>query len=131
MHVPTRHPARVGLHGGERGAAGFVADRGTGGSGRGASRDDRVAAARGVVADELFGRTGSGIRRRGDGTKEFVRLYLAMLAFGGVIWAVRVLGRWTLRMEAMGFGDVTLMAMIGTYMGWQASLVVFFLAPLA
>lgn len=50
---------------------------------------------------------------------------------GGVIWAVRIIGRWALRMEAMGFGDVTLMAMIGTFIGWQASLVVFFIAPLA
>jgi hypothetical protein len=29
----------------------------------------------------------------------------------------------------MGFGDVTLMAMIGTYLGWQTALMVFFLAP--
>ena len=31
----------------------------------------------------------------------------------------------------MGFGDVTLMMMIGTLLGWQACLIVFFLAPLA
>lgn len=50
---------------------------------------------------------------------------------GGVIWAVRIIGHWALRVEAMGFGDVTLMAMIGSTLGWQASLIVFFLAPLA
>lgn len=48
----------------------------------------------------------------------------------GLVWAVRIIGTLALRREAMGFGDVTLMAMIGTFVGWQPALVVFFLAPL-
>jgi hypothetical protein len=31
----------------------------------------------------------------------------------------------------MGFGDVTLVAMMGTLMGWQGALILFVLAPLA
>lgn len=50
---------------------------------------------------------------------------------GGMIWAVRLIGFFALKKEAMGFGDVTLMAMAGTFMGWQPSLVIFFLAPFA
>jgi leader peptidase (prepilin peptidase) / N-methyltransferase len=56
---------------------------------------------------------------------------VGMAASGGLIWMVRVIGYAILRREAMGFGDVTLMAMIGAMLGWQSSVVIFFLAPLA
>ncbi|MGA2065202.1 MAG: prepilin peptidase [Thermoguttaceae bacterium] len=49
---------------------------------------------------------------------------------GGIVWIIRVLGFLVLRREAMGFGDVTLLAMIGAMLGWQAAVLVFFLAPL-
>lgn len=42
-----------------------------------------------------------------------------ILVGGGMIWAVRILGRLMTGREAMGFGDVTLMAMIGSFLGWQ------------
>lgn len=56
---------------------------------------------------------------------------VGLVASGGLVWAVRIIGKATLGREAMGFGDVTLMAMIGTFLGWQACLIVFFLAPFA
>jgi len=56
---------------------------------------------------------------------------VGLAAGGGIIWLVRIIGRYALRKEAMGFGDVTLMAMIGSFLGWQACLFVFFLAPFA
>lgn len=56
---------------------------------------------------------------------------VGLAAGGGIVWAVRVIGSATLKKEAMGFGDVTLMMMIGALVGWQAALVIFFLAPLA
>jgi prepilin signal peptidase PulO-like enzyme (type II secretory pathway) len=49
---------------------------------------------------------------------------------GGIVWAVRLIGSAALRREAMGFGDVTLMMMLGTFLGWQACLVAFFLSPM-
>lgn len=48
---------------------------------------------------------------------------------GGIVWTVRIIGHWILGREAMGFGDVILMAMIGSFLGWQATVVAFFLAP--
>jgi leader peptidase (prepilin peptidase) / N-methyltransferase len=54
---------------------------------------------------------------------------VGMAGGGAVIWAVRVIGAAVLRREAMGFGDVTLMSMIGAFLGWQACLMIFFVAP--
>jgi leader peptidase (prepilin peptidase) / N-methyltransferase len=48
---------------------------------------------------------------------------------GGIIWLIRLIGGAVLKREAMGFGDVTLMAMIGAFVGWQPVLIVFFMAP--
>lgn len=53
-----------------------------------------------------------------------------MLCAGGIVWVVRILGHHILRREAMGFGDVLLMAMIGAFLGWQPCLVIFFFAPI-
>ncbi|MHC4179140.1 MAG: prepilin peptidase [Planctomycetota bacterium] len=42
---------------------------------------------------------------------------------------IRIIGAAVLKKEAMGFGDVTLMAMIGAFLGWQTGLIIFFMAP--
>jgi len=56
---------------------------------------------------------------------------VGLAASGGIVWAVRLIGAAALRKEAMGFGDVTLMMMIGAFLGWQAGLILFFIAPFA
>ncbi len=58
-----------------------------------------------------------------------VTALVGMIAAGGIIWAVRVVGSQALSREAMGFGDVTLMSMIGAFLGWQPAMVIFFVAP--
>jgi prepilin signal peptidase PulO-like enzyme (type II secretory pathway) len=70
---------------------------------------------------------------RGDDERWIALLsaLVGMAAGGGMIWAVRLVGTAVLKREAMGFGDVTLMAMIGAFLGWQPCVMVFFLAPLA
>lgn len=60
-----------------------------------------------------------------------VAVSVAGAAMGaGMIWGVQVIGRKVLRRDAMGDGDVILMAMIGSYVGWQAVVMIFFLAPM-
>lgn len=53
-----------------------------------------------------------------------------LIVGGGLTWLVRVLSGLLLGQEALGFGDVTLMAMIGSFIGWQPVVLVFLLAPL-
>ncbi len=60
---------------------------------------------------------------------------LAWSGVGAVIGAgltalIRKVAEWVLGRPAMGFGDVTLMAMIGAFLGWQATVIAFFIAPL-
>ena len=52
-----------------------------------------------------------------------------LIVGGGIVWLVRIAGFWVLKQEAMGFGDVVLMAMIGSVVGWQPVTVIFFIAP--
>lgn len=40
----------------------------------------------------------------------------------GIIWALGVVGRAIFRKEAMGFGDVKLMALVGGILGWKLAL---------
>lgn len=52
------------------------------------------------------------------------------LAGAGSVWIVRQIGFLVLKQEAMGFGDVVLMGMIGSVIGWQPVLAVFMFAPM-
>jgi leader peptidase (prepilin peptidase)/N-methyltransferase len=54
---------------------------------------------------------------------------VGFLAGAGLTQAVRKTFGFLLRREAMGFGDVTLMGMIGGFLGWQAAVLTFFIAP--
>ncbi|MFO0904822.1 MAG: A24 family peptidase [Pirellulales bacterium] len=67
----------------------------------------------------------------GEWWRSLLSALLGMASGGAIVWAVRAVFGAVLGQEAMGFGDVTLMAMIGAFLGWQSTLVTFFLAPFA
>ncbi len=48
---------------------------------------------------------------------------------GGVVWATRIAGSVAFGKEAMGLGDVHLMAAVGAVLGWLTPTVAFFVAP--
>jgi len=49
----------------------------------------------------------------------------------GLLWLVAVLGEWMFKQEAMGGGDIKMMAMVGAFVGWQGVLLTIFLGALA
>lgn len=65
------------------------------------------------------------------GGDHWAGLLTALIGLGvaaGMIWATRIGASSALGREAMGFGDVTLMAMAGSWLGWQACLLACVLA---
>ena len=55
--------------------------------------------------------------------------FLGILAGGGSLFALGVIGELIFKKEAMGGGDVKLLAMIGAFVGWEIAILVFFIAP--
>ena len=58
------------------------------------------------------------------------RSVVGLLAGGGVLYLTGMLGDFLFKKESMGGGDVKLMAMAGTILGWKAVILAFFIAPL-
>lgn len=59
-----------------------------------------------------------------------IRSFAGLLAGGGIIWAIGILGKAIFHKEAMGGGDVKLMAMVGSFLGIKLTLFTIFLGSL-
>ena len=68
----------------------------------------------------------------GDQPSQFVQAITASLAGyligGGVVWTIRILGTLAFGREAMGIGDVHMLAAVGAVLGWEDPIWIFFLA---
>lgn len=60
----------------------------------------------------------------------FIWSLSGLVTGAGLMWAARSAAFLILGVPAIGFGDVTLMAMIGAFMGWQPTLCALAIAPL-
>ncbi len=59
----------------------------------------------------------------------FLASLIGIFVSGGLIFLCGVFGKLIFRKDAMGFGDVKLMGMIGGFLGWKIAVATFFLAP--
>ncbi len=87
----------------------------------------------GMIIGLAMGTIVKGIRPEPSGANSIFEAFgvglLGLVVTGGLVWLVRIVAGFIARREAMGFGDVTLMAMIGSFLGWQAGVLTFFLGP--
>lgn len=65
------------------------------------------------------------------GQPSIVEAVIGLVVGGGVLWIVAIVGTWAFRKEAMGGGDIKMLAMIGAFLGWKGALLTIFLGALA
>ena len=59
----------------------------------------------------------------------FLNSFLGILAGGGSLYLLGFLGEVIFKKQAMGGGDIKLLAMVGAFIGWKLTILAFFLAP--
>ncbi len=65
-----------------------------------------------------------------SGWDSFVIAAVGALVGFGLLYVVAVAGTWFFKQEAMGGGDIKMMAMVGTFVGWKGVLLTVFLGAL-
>ena len=85
-----------------------------------------------IIPDEFtFGGLAIGLllALRG-GTDGLLSALLGAIVGFGLLYAVAVVGKWMFKEDAMGGGDIKMMAMVGAFVGWKGVLLTIFLGAL-
>jgi leader peptidase (prepilin peptidase) / N-methyltransferase len=64
------------------------------------------------------------------GWQGFLQALIGAAVGFGLLFAVGLVGRWMFREEAMGGGDIKMMAMVGSFVGWKGVLLTIFAGAL-
>lgn len=85
-----------------------------------------------IIPNEFtYGGLAIGLLLSAAGGVEAVLAALIGAAVGfAILWIVGVAGKWAFKEEAMGGGDIKMMAMVGAFVGWQGVLLTVFLGAL-
>ena len=86
-----------------------------------------------IIPDEFtWGGLVIGVVLSAAGGFHSVLLALIGAAAGfAILWLVGTLGTWAFKEDAMGGGDIKMMAMVGAFVGWEGVLLTIFLGALA
>ncbi|MEK6609356.1 MAG: prepilin peptidase, partial [Gemmatimonadota bacterium] len=85
-----------------------------------------------IIPDEFsLGGLGAGIglSLAPDGLSPVQSVVGAALGFG-LMWGAGAVGKWWAKRDAMGGGDLKMMAMVGSFLGWRGVLLTLFLGSL-
>lgn len=85
-----------------------------------------------LIPDELsLGGTAAGfLLSMAPGPPTVPESAIGSIVGGGLLWLVAIVGSMALGREAMGGGDIKMMAMLGAFLGWQGALLTVFLGAL-
>ncbi|MFH1460356.1 MAG: A24 family peptidase [Candidatus Omnitrophota bacterium] len=83
----------------------------------------------GLVLGILFSIIFPQLHNASSSINSLIQSILGILVGGGSIYLIGKFGQIVFKKESMGGGDVKFLAMIGSILGWEMAILIFFLAP--